>query len=145
MSNQKNLYLVLESLFLKLSLILNKKGNLILSEKFLVHLFLEISNKGYSPSKVLIFSLESLKPLIRTKQMRIRGLVFDVPFPQTKSQQLAFVLKLLLLLVKNLKKKKMIAEEFIKIYQGKSSIFLDISKINVLAIKNKSFLNYRWF
>lgn len=145
MSNKKNLYLVLESFFFKLALILNKKGKLMLSEKFIVQFFLQISNKGFSPVKILIFSLEILKPLIRTKQIRIRGLVFDVPFPQTKSQQLSFILKLFLILIKNVRKKNKIAEEFIKVYQGNSSFFLDISKLNILAIKNKSFLNYRWF
>lgn len=145
MLHKKNLYLVLESFFLKLILILNKKGKLVLSEKFVMHLFLQIANKGYSPVKILIFSLEALKPLVLTKQVKIRGLIFDVPFPQTKHQQMSFVLKLILAFMQTSKKKNLIADEFIKIYQGSSSIFLDITKKNTLAIKNKSFLNYRWF
>ena len=144
---QKNTYQILENIIFKLVSILNKRGKRVLSEKVVTTLFLEISNKKLSPIRLILFAIEVMKPLVLIKQVKIRGLSFTVPYPQSKQQQFAFTLRLIIQTVKTNKKKisKALTEEFINIYRGKSILYSEITKLNSLAIKNKTFSFYRWF
>ena len=144
---QKNIYNTLEYTFFKLNSILNKSGKTTISEKIIIQLFLNLSEKKKSPVRLIIFALEAIKPLVKIKQIRIRGLYFSVPLPQSKHQQFNYILHLLLNIAKkdNKKLSKSLTEEILNVYNGKSIIYSDITKLNILAIKNKTFSSYRWF
>jgi ribosomal protein S7 len=136
------------SIITKLIKLLTKKGKTTQAEKIIKIMFFELAIRKYNSKKVILVAFSLLQPFFKMRNTRVRGTFFLVPLPRTKEQQFFYILKAILEEASTDKKRFpiVIAEEFIKLYEGKdNAVENKIDNMNIEAIKNKAFSSYRWF
>ena len=126
---------------------LMKSGKLFIATKILNDTLAEVASRGPAPPKNLVGAINNTKPLVILKQVRVRGNMFTVPFPQTPSQQINSSINLLIKSARTQKipLRKALANELISSFQGRSLTVKEVEKLHSIAVKNKVFSTYRWF
>jgi ribosomal protein S7 len=123
-----------------------KNGKKSKAEKIFKNVLVKISLKGYSPTRTLILAVNNVKPLVEIRVVKIKGKSFTVPFPLKKSRQIKSSFKIFLQTIKGKAKiENLLAEELINSSQGQSQSVKATLTLHKLAIKNRLFVNYRWF
>jgi len=115
---------------------------------FLESLVLIQQNLKKNPIKILLLSINNVKPVVEIRSVRMRGANYQVPIPLSDNRKVSIAIKWIIATANKKKENSMkvkLKDELIAASQNHGESIKKKLTIHKLANANRAFAHYRWF
>jgi small subunit ribosomal protein S7 len=115
---------------------------------FLESLVLIQQNLKKNPIKILLLSINNVKPVVEIRSIRMRGANYQVPIPLSDNRKVSIAIKWIIATANKKKENSMkikLKDELIAASQNHGESIKKKLTIHKLANANRAFAHYRWF